>query len=604
MRFRTVILLSIWSVVTGALIVGFVLVNIAMRDHIRSRAASDLVTHRSTLGALFALQLEELGRTAELFAETPRLKAVAELGDPNTVAQLMSELEPGIGADLLVVADRAGRLLFGAAGETPAALPPGLLAADPVPGRPGARTGFVAIDTQVFRAASAPILVGTDPVGRLLLGFRITGSYLATLKELIGSDVALVAGGRLVGATVGDAERPDVARWVAGDRGADPSGDPPEFAAGEERFLSAAVTPAALGPASGGHRVRAVILSPIRRETEAALHPVIRSFALLSGAVLVVTVGVGFFVSRGVTRPIAGLVQGTAEIGRGNYDYEIAVPKGVELRILATRFGEMSAALKEKVSQLGERNRELELALRKLRETQEELIRSERLAATGRLTAQLSHEINNPVHNILSSLQTALKRTPSGAESRELLETAHDEVERLARLTRQLLTAYRESAAAPDPRAPLDLNALLREVASSSAELLRRNSIEVVHSFTGSLPPVLGSSDRLKQLFLNLIVNARDAMPRGGTLTLSTAAGGGTVTATVADTGVGIPAEHLDRIFDAFFTTKGKVSGTGLGLSVSYGIVQQHRGTITVASRPGEGAAFTVSLPTAAGGSA
>ena len=124
MRFRTVILLSIWSVVAGALIIGYVMVNIAMRDHIRTRAAADLRTHRSTLFALLSLQLDELGKSSELFAETPRLKAVAELGDSNTVRQLMSELQPGIGADVLGIADRNGRQMFGRPFRVAAPVPP------------------------------------------------------------------------------------------------------------------------------------------------------------------------------------------------------------------------------------------------------------------------------------------------------------------------------------------------------------------------------------------------------------------------------------------------------------------------------------------------
>ena len=311
---------------------------------------------------------------------------------------------------------------------------------------------------------------------------------------------------------------------------------------------------------------------------------------------LVVTIGVGFLVSRGVTRPIAGLVRGTAEISRGNYDYEMEIPNGVELKFLATKFGEMSATLKEKVRQLGERNMELELALRKLRETQEELIRSERLAATGKLTAQLSHEINNPVHNILSSLQTALKKTPADAPARELVEVAYEEVERLARLTKQLLGPPGIGQPAR-PGKPVDLNAIVRDVAASSSEMLRQSGVAMDLHLAERVPSIRGSDDKLKQLFLNLIVNARDAMPDGGRLAISTSSGSGHVEVTVTDTGIGIPPENINRIFDAFFTTKGTVSGTGLGLSVSYGIVQQHRGTIRVKSQPGQGSTFTVIFP-------
>ncbi|HLF14634.1 MAG TPA: ATP-binding protein [Bacteroidota bacterium] len=602
MRFRTVILLSIWSVVAGALIVGYVMVNVAMREHISTRAAADLRTHRSTMTALFSLQLEELGKTTELFAETPRLKAVAELGDSNTVRQLMSELQPGIGADILGVADRDGRQMSGSRSGELFRFHPSLFFPRDDSLRARVIAGVTALDTAVYRIASAPILVGTDVVGRLILGFRISDAYLGSLKEMIGSDLALTVDRRPAVTTLAGGEREGIARWLREgatdiDAGPEAAQNLPSIPAGNESFMTTAIAPAGYGPAATRDQVRLVILKPIRRETELALEPVLRSFILLSAAVLVVTIGVGFLVSRGVTRPIAGLVRGTAEISRGNYDYAMEIPKGVELKFLATKFGEMSASLKEKVRQLGERNMELELALRKLRETQEELIRSERLAATGKLTAQLSHEINNPVHNILSSLQTALKKTPADAASRELLEVAYDEVERLARLTKQLLIVYRDSVTSPEPRKPVDINAIVRDVVASSGEMLRQNRVAVDLFLAERIPLIGGSDDKLKQLFLNLIVNARDAMPEGGRLSISSSAGDGRIRVAVADTGMGIPPENINRVFDAFFTTKGKVSGTGLGLSVSYGIVQQHKGTITVQSRPGQGATFTVTFP-------
>jgi signal transduction histidine kinase len=611
-RIRSVILISIWSVVAGALIVGYVMVNIAMRDHVRTRAAAELGTHRATLLALISLQLEELGKTSELFAGTPRLKAVADLGDRNTVAQLMYELEPGIGVDVLALSDRDGRQMFGTLSGSPYAFARHFATPDRPAERGGVVTGIAAIDSSVYRLASAPVTVGEDVVGRLLIGTRITGSYLGALKETIGSDLVLAVDRRPAASTLAGTDLDGVARWLAAAEPGQADGqalpaaggeaaDPPSIPAGNEVYLATALTPARFDHASVPASIRLLILKPVLSETETALAPVIRSFILLSAAVLVVTIGVGIVVSRGVTRPIAGLVRGTAEISRGNYDHEISIPKGVELKFLATKFGEMSASLKEKVRELGERNLALELALRKLRETQEELIRTERLAATGKLTAQLSHEINNPVHNILSSLQTALKKTPADAPSRELLEVAYDEVERLARLTRQLLTAYRESVSSPDPSAPVDINRVIREVAASSSEMLRQAAISVDLALAEVLPPIAGSEDKLKQLFLNLVVNARDAMPQGGRLSISTSSGGGRVTAVVGDTGVGIPPEHINRIFDAFFTTKGKVSGTGLGLSVSYGIVQQHRGTIRVVSTPGNGAAFTMTFPTDTG---
>jgi two-component system NtrC family sensor kinase len=263
----------------------------------------------------------------------------------------------------------------------------------------------------------------------------------------------------------------------------------------------------------------------------------------------------------------------------------------------------MSKSLKEKVDELGRlnkdlvgRNRDLDVTLQKLKEAQEELVKSERLAATGKLTAQLAHEINNPVHNIQSCLKTSLGRLPKQIQGRDLIEVAYEEVTRMSKLTRQLLDFYRTSFV-PEEMQSVDLNHVLKEIVSSFGAEFSDAGIGVELNLQDPLPPVRGSSDKLKQVFLNIILNAKDAMLEGGLLKISSAEADGMVQVAVSDTGVGIPKENISRIFDAFFTTKSKVSGVGLGLSVSYGIISQHRGSINVASSTGKGSTFTISLP-------
>jgi two-component system NtrC family sensor kinase len=223
-------------------------------------------------------------------------------------------------------------------------------------------------------------------------------------------------------------------------------------------------------------------------------------------------------------------------------------------------------------------------------------VQSERLAATGKMAAQLSHEINNPIHNARSLLESSLRRVEDDAEVRELISLALGEVTRMATLTRQLLDVYRGSVV-ESSMGPVDLRALLLDMGRANRELLLRTGIRLEVSVPDSLPCVHGSGDKLKQVFLNLILNARDAMPEGGMLGIATRIHEGAVEVHVSDTGVGIPAEHRSRIFEAFFTTKKEVSGVGLGLAVSYGIVMQHKGSIAVDSNPGKGTVFTVRLP-------
>ncbi len=320
---------------------------------------------------------------------------------------------------------------------------------------------------------------------------------------------------------------------------------------------------------------------------------------------------------RLISQPVERLVAAARAIGEGDLDYQLHpqlsnVRTSDELHVLARRFDTMRSSLKEKIGQLdlanrslGERNVQVEEALMQLRSTQEELVRSERLAATGKLMAQLSHELNNPIHNIQSLLQSSVKHLASPERSRELLDVALEEVVRLARLTRQMLDFYRSSVVETE-QSRVDVAVLLGEVLRMYQPSLHEDSITLVVDPPLSPLNVYGSQDRLKQVIINLVANARDAIRASrtrvsdracGTITLSASARGDRVRISVADDGIGIPEKYLDKIFDAFFTTKQEVSGVGLGLFVCYGIVQQHYGSIDVESEDGKGTRFLVDLP-------
>lgn len=332
-------------------------------------------------------------------------------------------------------------------------------------------------------------------------------------------------------------------------------------------------------------------------------------FLIFAGLAIAVAT---FMFTRYVSRPIERLVAATKEIGKGNLDYTEkgglpaidAIPSNDELTFLARMFDSMRESLREKIGQLdqanaslSERNKEVEDALRQLKQAQEELVRSERLAVTGKMTAQLSHEINNPIHNIQSLLESSLRKVNGNQQAGELIGVALEEVTRMAKLTRQMLDFYRGSVV-NIPHEPVDIRTLLLEVCRASEGSLAKLGIDTVLDMPEKLPLIAGARDKLKQVFINLMSNARDAMPAGGTITIKARAAGGALVIDVRDTGVGIPPEHLGRIFDAFFTTKKEVSGVGLGLSVSYGIIQQHSGCIEVASVAGSGTTFTIQLPT------
>ncbi|MBW2591606.1 MAG: PAS domain S-box protein [Deltaproteobacteria bacterium] len=232
---------------------------------------------------------------------------------------------------------------------------------------------------------------------------------------------------------------------------------------------------------------------------------------------------------------------------------------------------------------------------RKLHRTQEHLLQSEKLAAMGRLISHLAHELNNPLYGIMNTLELMKTEIPPTNKRRKLLDMALSETVRLTDMLRKTLSFSKPDQ---EEKAPVRINDILDEILLLHEKQLREHTIKTVSDFAADLPEVIASKNQLRQVFLNLISNARDAMPEGGTFRVSTESQGDQIVIRVSDTGVGIKEEHLDKIFDTFFSTKtDSVKGVGLGLSVCYGFIKDHGGDIQVESRRGTGTTFIIRLP-------
>lgn len=240
---------------------------------------------------------------------------------------------------------------------------------------------------------------------------------------------------------------------------------------------------------------------------------------------------------------------------------------------------------------LGER---LEME-RKLRRTQEQLLQSEKLAAMGRLTSQLAHEINNPLYGIMNTLELMKTEIKPDNKRRRLLEMSLSETMRLADMLRKMLTFSKPDQ---EERTQVDINTIVDEILLLHEKQLREVDIKIEQHLADHLKPVIASKNQLRQVFLNMVSNAKDAMPEGGTLTVSTIGNGEQVRVVISDTGTGIRPENMNKIFDTFFTTKtDSARGVGLGLSVCYGFIKDHGGDIQVESQWGQGSTFTIVLP-------
>ncbi len=233
---------------------------------------------------------------------------------------------------------------------------------------------------------------------------------------------------------------------------------------------------------------------------------------------------------------------------------------------------------------------------RKLIRTQEQLLQSEKLAAMGRLTSQIAHELNNPLYGIMNTLELMKTEISPTSKRRKILEMALSETVRLTDMLRKMLSFSKPDQ---EKKQPTDINAVLDEILLINEKQLQENTIKINSSLAKGLGKVIASKNQLRQVFLNMISNARDAMPEGGTLSVKTGADNKNINIEISDTGTGIEPENIKKIFDTFFTTKDSVKGVGLGLSVCYGFIQDHGGDIEVQSEPAAGTTFTISLPIA-----
>jgi PAS domain S-box-containing protein len=229
---------------------------------------------------------------------------------------------------------------------------------------------------------------------------------------------------------------------------------------------------------------------------------------------------------------------------------------------------------------------------------EEQLQISDKMASIGLLAAGVAHEVNTPLTGISSFTQMLLEGADQDDPRTKLLEKIERQTFRAAKIVNGLLNLSRPSGGSE--RAPVDLNVVIGDVLSLLEHQFKVARIQVRRDLASPGPVVMGVEHKLQQVFLNLFLNARDAMPKGGWLTIATRAGDGSAVAEVGDTGSGIPSEHLARIYDPFFTTKAIGQGTGLGLSITYGIVREHDGAIACDSEIGVGTRFTLSFPAAA----
>jgi len=322
---------------------------------------------------------------------------------------------------------------------------------------------------------------------------------------------------------------------------------------------------------------------------------------ILSTLVMLILLSVSHYLitRRYICRPIEGLLTQTQALAQGDLSARVGKLSGDELGELGSSFNQMAANLEQAQDELKDWGTILEQKVEErtieMQEIQSQLLRSAKLASMGELVAGIAHEINNPLTGILMFASLSSKHKDLPPQVKDNLELIVAETGRCAKIVRGLLEFARESV--PEKK-PVAINAIIEQTLELVSHQSIFQDVDIVCQLGEDIPEIELDADQWQQVFVNMIINAGQAMPMGGHLTISTCyvVAENSVNIILEDTGTGISHEHLDRIFDPFFTTKSE-KGFGLGLSVTYGIIQNHGGKVDVQSTEGEGTRFSILLP-------
>lgn len=332
-------------------------------------------------------------------------------------------------------------------------------------------------------------------------------------------------------------------------------------------------------------------LLPEQERLKGSRHLFLAYFAL---DFLLLLVFGSYLLSRTLVSPIRRLLSATRRIAAGDLGGTVHVPGSTEVAELCDSFNSMVVALREKREEVEDKVESLNRANREIIEARNEAIRSEKMASVGLLAAGMAHEIGTPLAAIMGYSGILAEELSSDSEKADYLRRITEESKRIDRIVRGLLDYARPKGAQREKVAVLPLLEKVVELLGAQGVLKR---LEVSVEVESMLPTLHADPYQLEQLLINLVMNARDAMPDGGKLQLKANRSGADVVIEVIDSGHGMPPEHLNRVFDPFFTTKEPGKGTGLGLAIAARIAESCGGRLTVQSELGKGSRFTLTLP-------
>ncbi len=588
LSFQAKVIIPVVALLACLLAIIVWLVNGRITDQFEEETRQTLATAEAVFRNSLEIRSRNLILRYQGVANEPRFKAVAQLSDPRTMTVQLNELLHEIGQDAkaMIFTMENNTLLAGASSDPKMNLGDfharsSIVIGQAGVGKPAADT--IVVGTNLFTAISVPVIVNDALVGVLTIGELIGPRAAQELKLLTRAEIVFLASGHIALSTFKNTDSfSELIRIYNRQNG--PSNKRIEgVSAGEEHFLCLAGNL----PVSSG-KIGYLLLSSYenalqkKRETQRMLSLISLAGILFSSLLIWVLI-------RKITRPLRDLRDSAEAVGRGDFTRRVEVASRDECGELATVFNQMTENLKTSQS-------EVQQAMQSLKDTQSQLIQTEKLSAMGKFVAGIAHELNNPLTGVIGFSQM-LQESGISEKQESLLNRVIGSAERCRKIVQSLLSFSRRYK--PE-RKLVDVNHLLESALEILNYELTASNLKVITNLTHELPEIMMDPHQIRQVFLNIINNAIQATEenqQGGRLQISTQLVKDRVRIRFQDNGVGISAEDLPNIFNPFFTTKPVGSGTGLGLSLAYGIVHEHGGSITAASPPGQGAVFTIELP-------
>jgi signal transduction histidine kinase/ActR/RegA family two-component response regulator len=577
MKLRTKFLLSLLLVTTALTGASLLIVRRSVRLHAREELSRELENSAASLRDFQARRERAAERSAELLADVPLLKAIMVTRDPATIQDASANIWRSAGADLFVLADPAGRVMALHNSGRPLSQQ---AVANTLRSAAATQPVWWSVDRRLYQVFYHSVDSGSsserNSVGMLVVGYELNPLLAQQISNIADGQVAFRAAGRVVASTL-EAQH---AAALQADAPVHAGHGPQQVKLGDEAFV---VNAFQLSPRSS--EVELIVLKSYDRATVF----IERMNRLIAGVgVVAVLLGAGFvfFISHTFTRPLGDLVTGVRALSKGDFGFPLKGEGNDEVAELTSAFDRMRLSLAE---------------------TQQRMVNSARLEAVGQLAGGVAHDFNNLITIIKGYTDLLLCELQPGDPTAKYAEEVRKAGDRAASLTRQLLAFSRKQVLQPQA---VELNQVVTNL-QSMLKVLIGEHIEVVTLPGAGLPKVMADPGQVEQVIMNLVVNARDAMPDGGKIEIRTAKveidettgaardakAGRYVRLSVADTGRGMDEATLKQIFQPFFTTKEVGKGTGLGLAIVYGVVRQSGGFVEVESRVGEGSTFHVLLP-------